>query len=88
MSGGSKDLLAKLGVKLDENGHIGCQASDEVHAICDFLIDQIALSLEWLEEAEDDGDQLAVAAARLQQDVLVRAAMAIHSGAHLDYMGD
>lgn len=81
-----KELLKKLGVKLDESGHVGCQASDEVHAICDFLISQIAMTFDWMEEAEEAEDRLALAAIQLQQDILLRTAKAIHDGAHLDFM--
>lgn len=87
MSKQGKEFLAKFGVKLDGDGHIGCQASDEVHAICEMLIEQIADSMDWLEEAEEAGDTLAVAAVQLQQDILLRLAHAIHAGAHIEYMG-
>lgn len=82
------DLIKKLGIKLTSDGEIACQASNEVHAICDYLMDQIELAQERIEVSQQIGDMVGVATMRVQQEVLLRAAEAIHSGAHLDYMGD
>jgi len=79
-----KRLLHKLGVRLDDEGEIACQASDEAHMVCDYLLEQIEAAVPMYEKAHAEGDTIGMTMIALQQDVLMRAAKAIHAGAHLD----
>lgn len=78
-----KSLLNKLGVKLDDDGEIDCQASDECHMIIEYLMDQIEKANDYYEKAERTGDEIGMAMIAVQQNLLLRTAEAIHAGAHL-----
>ncbi len=77
-----KSLLNKLGVKLDDDGEIDCQASDECHMIVAYLMDQMTQANDYYEEAERKGDEFGMVIIAVQQKLLLRASEAIHSGAH------
>ncbi len=61
-----------------------CNASDECHAICEWMLDQIEFAKKEYKKALKDGDEIAAYRIRVASSALLDAAHAIHTGAHLE----
>lgn len=78
------ELYKRLGLKPDTFDTQECHASEECHAICEYLMDQIEYAQSEYKMALKDGDELSAYRIRIASTALLEAAHAIHMGAHLE----
>lgn len=84
-----KRLWKKLGIdpeslKRSSNADSCCTASDECHAICNWLLDQVEYAQGQYDKAMAAGDEVAAFRIRVCANALYDACVAIHDGVHLD----
>jgi hypothetical protein len=84
-----KRLWKKLGIdpeslKSSSNEDDCCDASDECHQICHWLLDQVEFAQKQYDKAVKAGDEIAAYRIRVCANAIYDAAVAIHDGVHLD----
>lgn len=78
------ELYRRLGLNKQTFNTDRCNASDECHAICEWMLDQIEFAQKEYKKALKDGDEIAAYRIRVASSALLDAAHAIHTGAHLE----
>lgn len=80
-------ILSEMGIDL-KSGVTRCPASNEVHDICDWLLDNVEMSHEDYKRAMEEQDEVGAFEIRIAASVMYEIAQAIHDGEHLEHAAD
>lgn len=78
------EILKRLGIKQSMLTDHSCRASEEVHLICKFLMEQISAAEEDFNKAMEEADLITAHEVRVVCESMYQVAVAIHEGAHLE----
>ena len=77
------DILSRLGINPSMLTDHSCRASEEVHLICQFLLDQIKDCEEDFMASMAEADLITAHEVRVVCETMYQVAVAIHDGEHL-----